>query len=66
MGVPVDGQLICFGDNLSGANGASIPESYFMNKHLEMFYHTVKEGIFSRNFEGRICEGKSQHFQFPN
>jgi hypothetical protein len=59
MGVPIDGPAICWCDNQSVANGASIPEQKLSKKHLGICYHAVREASAAKIWLVGFIEGKN-------
>ena len=58
MGVPLDGPAVCWCDNQSVANGASIPEQKLSKKHLGICYHAVREASAAKIWLVGFIEGK--------
>ena len=59
MGVPLDGPAVCWCDNQSVANGASIPEQKLSKKHLGICYHAVREASAAKIWLVGFIEGKN-------
>jgi len=58
MGVPLTGPAVCWCDNQSVANGASIPEHKLNKKHLGICYHAVREASAAKIWEVGFIKGE--------
>ncbi len=58
LGVPLTGPAVCWCDNQSVANGASIPENKLNKKHLGTCYHAVRETSAAGIWEVGFIKGE--------